>query len=48
MIFVNTKQQSNLKVGCKSLFNLVELIENDLGLEKEFEGLFEQDEILAT
>jgi len=41
MIFVNTNWPSNPKVGCKSLFNLVESIENDLGLEKKNQGLFE-------
>ncbi len=33
IIFVNRNWPSNPKVGCKSLSNLVELIENDLGLE---------------
>jgi hypothetical protein len=41
---VNRNWSSDFKVGCKSLFNLMELIKNDLSLGKEFEkfeGLFE-------
>jgi hypothetical protein len=38
IIFVNRNWPSNPKVGCKSLFNLVELIENDLGLEKKIKA----------
>jgi hypothetical protein len=38
---MNTNWPSNPRVGCKSLSNLVELIENDLGLEKKKEVLFE-------
>jgi hypothetical protein len=41
---VNINWSSDFKVGCKSLFSLMELIKNDLSLGKEFEkfeGLFE-------
>jgi hypothetical protein len=36
-------------IGCKSPFNLVEFLEKDVNLEKEFEkfeGEFERDEVV--
>ncbi len=41
---------SDPRNGCKSPSNLVELIQIDLGFEgelEEFEGSFEQDEIMG-
>jgi hypothetical protein len=46
---MNKKWPNNLKIGCKHLFNIVELIEADAKLEvelEEFEGAFKKDEIL--
>ncbi len=37
------------RIGCKSPFNLVDVIENDLDLEEEleeFEGAFESNEVV--
>jgi hypothetical protein len=44
MIFVNKNWPSDLRAGCKPPFNLIELIQIDLGFEEEleeFEGSFE-------
>ncbi len=49
LIFVNTNQPNNLKVGYKFFFNLIKLIKinADLGKELEkFEEAFEMDEIV--
>jgi hypothetical protein len=35
-----------LKVGYETSYNLVELIETHKNLEEEFEGTFEQDELV--
>jgi hypothetical protein len=46
---VNKNWPSDPRNGCKSPFNLVQLIQKKLGFEKElekFEGPFEQDEIV--
>jgi hypothetical protein len=37
---------SDSKIGCKSLSTLVDLIETNLNLEKEFEKAFETYEIV--
>jgi len=45
---VNQNWLIDFRVGCKALYNLVELSERDLNLKKgflKFENLFEQDEI---
>jgi hypothetical protein len=45
---VNQNWLIDCRVGCKTLYNLVELSERDLNLKKgflKFENLFEQDEI---
>jgi hypothetical protein len=34
LIFVNKNWLNDPRIGCKSLFNLVEIIENGLELEK--------------
>jgi hypothetical protein len=49
LIFVNKNWLSDLKDGCKLPSYLIELIETNLGFEEEleeFEGSFEQDEIM--
>jgi hypothetical protein len=49
LIFVNQNWPNDVRVDCKPLFNLVELIEKDLGYEEleEFEDSFERhDELL--
>ncbi len=49
LIFVSKNWQSYPKDGCKSPFNLVELIQTNLGFEEEleeFESSFEEDEIV--
>jgi hypothetical protein len=49
LIFVSKIWPSYPKDGCKSPFNLVELIQTNLGFEEEleeFEGSFEDDEIV--
>ncbi len=46
---MNKNWSNDFKVGCQSLFNLMELIKNDLSLGKEFEefeGLFEYNEVM--
>jgi hypothetical protein len=46
LIFIN----KNSRIICKSLSSLIDLIETNLNLEKEFEkfeGAFERDEILG-
>jgi hypothetical protein len=46
---MNKNWSNDLNIGCKSLFNLMELIKNDLSLGKEFEefeGLFEYNELM--
>ncbi len=45
------KWPNDLKIGCKSPFNLVEFLEKDIDLEEEleeFEGDFEKDELLVS
>jgi hypothetical protein len=45
---VNQNWLIDCRVGCKALYNLVELSERDLNLKKvflKFENLFEQDEM---
>jgi hypothetical protein len=37
LIFVNKNWPNDLRIGCKSPSNLVELIEKDLELEKKLE-----------
>ncbi len=49
MTFVNKNWPNDLKIGCKSLSSLVDLIETNVNLEEEFEefgGAFERDEIM--
>jgi hypothetical protein len=49
LIFVSRNWPHDPKDGCKPPSNLVELIQTYLGFEEEleeFEGLFEQDEIV--
>lgn len=46
LIFVNKNCPSDLKVSCKLSSNLMQLIENNLSLEEEFESLFEQDQVM--
>jgi hypothetical protein len=50
LTFVNKNWPSDLRIGCKSPFSLVDLIENDVNLEKvllkKFEGAFEMDKIV--
>lgn len=41
LIFVNKKWPNDPKIGCKSLFGLVDFIEIDINLEKVFEGALE-------
>jgi hypothetical protein len=41
LIFVNKKCPNDPKIGCKSLFGLVNFIEIDINLEKVFEGALE-------
>ncbi len=45
---MNKNWPSDFKVGCKPPSNLAEFIQTYLGFEelKEFEGLFEQNEIM--
>jgi hypothetical protein len=48
-IFVNKNWLNDCRIGCKSLFNLLELIGIDANLEEEleqFEKAFERDEIV--
>jgi hypothetical protein len=45
---MNKNWPNNLKIDCKLPSNLVKLIENDLGLNKEFESLFEWDKVINT
>jgi hypothetical protein len=48
-MFVSKNWHNDLKVGCTSLYSLVEFIENNVDLEKEFEkfeGTFERDEVV--
>jgi hypothetical protein len=45
----NKNWPNDAKIGCKSPFNLVEFLEKDVNLEKEFEkikGEFERDEVV--
>jgi hypothetical protein len=45
---LETNWPNDLRVGCKSPLNLVELIEIDLNLEEEleeFQGTFERDKL---
>lgn len=47
--FVNKNQLNDPKIGCKSYFSLVELIEISLNLKEEldkFEKTFERDEVM--
>ncbi len=49
LIFFNENWPNDLKIHCKSSYNLVEFFENDVDLEeklKEFEGEFEKDEVV--
>jgi hypothetical protein len=46
---VNKSWQSVLNIGCKQPFNLMKLIQTNIGFQEEleeFEGSFEQDEIV--
>ncbi len=47
---VNICQRPNdLRIGCKSSFNLMEFLERDVDLEEEleeFEGEFEKEEVV--
>jgi hypothetical protein len=48
LIFVNKNLLNDLRIGCKSPFNLLEFLERDINLEEEleeFEGEFEKDEV---
>jgi hypothetical protein len=45
LIFVSKNWPNDPRIGCKSRFNLVDVIENDLNLEEEFEGAFESNEV---
>ncbi len=47
--FMNTNQPNDLKVGCKSLSNLLKLIGIDVNVEnklKKFEGASKRDEMI--
>jgi hypothetical protein len=49
LIFVNKIWPNDLKIGCKSPFNVIELLERDIGLEEDleqFEVEFERDEVV--
>jgi hypothetical protein len=49
LIFVSKNWPNDPRISCKSLFSLVDFIDNDLNLEKrlvEFEGAFERDEVV--
>jgi hypothetical protein len=48
LIFVKKNRPNDCRVGCKSPFNLLELIRIDAYLYKleQFEGAFERDEIV--
>jgi hypothetical protein len=46
---VNKNWPNDSKIGSKSLYSLVDFIENDFNLEEEleeFEGAFERDEVV--
>ncbi len=48
---MNKSWPSDISIGCKPPFNLVRLFQTNLGFEEEleeFEGSFEQDEIVGT
>jgi hypothetical protein len=48
---VTKKWPNDLKIGCKSPFNLVEFLEKHINFEKEleeFEGDFGKDEIVGV
>jgi hypothetical protein len=44
--FVNKNWPNDLKISCKSLSSLVDLIETNVNLKEEFEGAFERDEVM--
>jgi hypothetical protein len=44
--FYGKNGPNNFKIDCKSPSNLVKWIENNLDLNKEFESLFEWDEVI--
>jgi hypothetical protein len=49
LIFVSKNWPNDPRIGCKSLSSLVDFIESDFNLEKEFEefeGAFERDEVV--
>jgi len=49
LIFVNKNWPTDLRIGRECLFNLVEVLERDIDLEKElenFEGDFEKDKVV--
>ncbi len=49
LIFVNKNWPNDLRIGCKSLSNLVDFIESDLNSRKEldkFKGAFEKDKVV--
>jgi len=51
LIFCSKKWPNDLKIGCKSPFNLVEFLEKNIDLEEkleEFERHFENDEIVEV
>jgi len=51
MIFVNKNWPNDPKIGCKSRYSLVELIENNLNLKEELDKFlktFERDEVMEV
>jgi hypothetical protein len=45
-IFVNKNWSNDARIGCKSPFSLVDLIETDFNLEGQFERAFEKDKVV--
>jgi hypothetical protein len=51
LIFVNKNYSNDLRIGCKSLFNLLKSLEKDVHFKKELEkfaGEFEKDEVVEV
>jgi len=49
LIFVNKNWPNNFRIGCKSPCSFVDFIETNANLKeelKEFEGVFERDEVV--
>jgi hypothetical protein len=49
LIFVNKNWPNDLKIGCKSPCSFVDFIETNVNFKeklKEFEGVFERDEVM--